>query len=343
LLKEFRYQCVSPNGKKVQGTVLAGTPKKAKTLIQKVAERHRLEIKKIEKKRNFLYTVKDAKGKKKNGRQSAYNKEEVALALNKMGYLNPKIQPVLLDFQMKPPFDTVMMFIQLSSFLLKEKLSYDKILRMLAEEESNPTLKETLKKIESDLKKGKDGTEVFARYADVFGKFPAYMLGLATKSGNMSEVYEATAKFMERSMEYRKSLKKAFMSPLFTIIAMTGAVIYYIISIFPSTAKMFLKFGMEIPPLTAATLKLSDFLGANWWWMFLMTAGPVVALMVWWATPQGRVIRDRLLIKIPVIGPLLHKSSIEIFFRVFAAIYSGSENNIETLRASALKYLIQQR
>jgi len=68
-------------------------------------------------------------------------------------------------------------------------MTYDKILRMLADEETNPTLKATLKKIESELKKGKEGTEVFNRYADVFGKFPAYMLGLATKSGNMAEVY----------------------------------------------------------------------------------------------------------------------------------------------------------
>jgi type IV pilus assembly protein PilC len=161
------------------------------------------------------------------------------------------------------------------------------------------------------------------------------MLGLATKSGNMAEVYEATAKFMQRNAEYRKSLRQATMSPALTVLFTILAVVYYVVSIFPATAEMFVKFGMEIPPMTAATLKLSHFLGANWIWMLLVIATPIVGLYLWWRTPNGRVWRDKMLIRLPVIGPLLHKSSIEIFFRVFAAVYSGAESNIETLKVAA--------
>jgi len=69
--------------------------------------------------------------------------------------------------------------------------------------------------------------------------------------------------------------------------------------------------------------------------MALMVIIPIIILLSWWRTPGGRVWRDRMIIKLPVIGKLLHKSSIEIFCRVFAAIYSGAENNIETIQASA--------
>jgi type IV pilus assembly protein PilC len=214
-------------------------------------------------------------------------------------------------------------------------MSYDKILRMLADEESNLTLKEALKKIESELKKGKEGTEVFARHQDVFGKFPAYMLGLATKSGNMAEVYDATAKFMEREMEYKKSLRSALLMPAFTVLAMFGAVLYYVVKVFPDTAKMFLRFDIPLPPMTAATLDISDYFAANWWWIVLIIIVPIIAAALWWRTPKGMYWRDKNLIKLPVMGHLIHKSSIEIFFRVFSAIYAGAENNIETLTASA--------
>ncbi len=273
--------------------------------------------------------------KKVKGRKSAFSADELKQALVKLGYNNVKVEPVLLDFKVKPPFQTIMMFINLSAFMLKEKMTYDKILEMLAEEESNPVLKETLKNIQSELKKGREGSEVFAQYQHVFGKFPAYMLGLATKSGNMADVYEATAKFMERDMEYRKSLKQAIMSPAFTVFAMFLAVLYYLMSIFPSTAKMFVRFGLDIPPMTKATLAFSDFMAVNWWWILLIIFIPPIIVILWWRTDKGTVARDKMLIGLPVIGTLLHKTSIEIFFRVFSAIYSGSENNIETLRAAS--------
>lgn len=332
---EYRYQGVTISGKAVQGIVIAQKKKIAKLLVDRIARKHKLKINTLKKKRLFLYTVKLPSGKKVKGRQQAYTKGEVVRALASIGFRDAKIEPALIDIRMKPPFNSILMFVNLSSFLLKEKMSYDKILRMLADEETNLTLKESLRKIESDLKKGKEGTEVFARYSDVFGKFVAYMLGLATKSGNMAEVYDATAKFMERESEYRKSLKQALLEPAFMVIAMLLAVGYYVVKIFPETALMFVKFGIELPPLTAGTLDLSDYVAANWWWMFLLIAIPVGVIALWWKTPKGEIWRDRFLMKLPLIGHLLHKSSIEIFFRVFAAVYSGAENNIETLTAAA--------
>ena len=335
MLSEFRYQGVTPSGKGVQGFVTAHSRSAAKKIINNLAAKHKIKINSIIKKKIFLYTVKLPSGKKLKGRQSAYTKGEVARALGTIGFKDAFIEPTLIDIKLKPPFNSILMFVNLSSFLLKEKMSYDKILRMLADEETNLTLREALKSIEGELKKGKEGTEVFARYADVFGKFPAYMLGLATKSGNMAEVYDATAKFMEREAEYRKSLKQALMEPALMVFAMVGAVMYYVIKIFPETALMFVKFGIDLPPLTAATLDLSDYFATNWWWMLLLIAIPIVVIAIWWQTPKGMVWRDRFIIRLPLIGHLLHKGSIEIFFRVFAAIYSGAENNIETLTASA--------
>lgn len=332
---EFRYQGITLQGKAIQGIVLASSKGKAKKIIENFAEKHKIRINSIQKRSLFLYKIKLPNGKKIKGRQYAYTKGEVSRALINMGYKNAKIEKALIDIKFKPPFSSILMFVNLSSFLLKEKMSYDKILRMLADEETNLTLKETLKKIESELKKGKEGTEVFARHQDVFGKFPAYMLGLATKSGNMAEVYDATAKFMEREMEYKKSLRSALLMPAFTVLAMFGAVLYYVVKVFPDTAKMFLRFGIDLPPMTATTLDISDYLAANWWWIVLIIIVPIIFAVLWWRTPKGMYWRDKNLIKLPVMGHLIHKSSIEIFFRVFAAIYAGAENNIETLTASA--------
>jgi type IV pilus assembly protein PilC len=176
---------------------------------------------------------------------------------------------------------------------------------------------------------------VFNRYQDVFGKFPAFMLGLATKSGNMTEIFEATNKFISRDYEIRKQIKKALVAPMFTVFATIGAVMYYVTSIFPSTAKMFIKFGIKVPPLTEMTLKLSDWMGANYIYLLLAFFIPLLIIWRWWATEKGKIWRDKFIISLPVIGNLIHKTSIEIFFRVFATIYSGSANNVDTIKIAA--------
>ncbi len=64
------------------------------------------------------------------------------------------------------------------------------------------------------------------------------MLGLASKSGNMAEIYKATAKFLERRQEFKKSLRSALITPMVTIFVLFLAVIFYVAYIFPETAKL---------------------------------------------------------------------------------------------------------
>lgn len=335
MLYDFRYTGTNEQGRTVQGELQAESLRKAKKQVAKIAAAHNIKISNIEKKRLFLYTVKLPTGRKVKGRQYAYYKREVVKALEKMGYQHARIERAIIDIRLKPPFQNILNFINLSAFMLQEGMSFDKILRLLWEEESNITLREALRKVQNELKKGKDGEEVFHRYRDVFGKFPAYMLGLATKSGNMAQIFTATAEYMQREADYKKNLRQALLVPLFTVLAMIAAVVYYVVSIFPKTASLFLKFDLDIPPMTAATLKLSGFLSNNWIWIFLVIFLPIIGLYIWWQTPKGRVQRDRLLIHLPIIGPIFHKSSIEIFFRVFAISYASSNENIETLREAA--------
>jgi type IV pilus assembly protein PilC len=335
VILEYRFKGYSPQGKLVQGTFSVGSAKEAKEHIAQLADKYQLRIDSLEKKRDYLYKVIIPGRKPFNGRQSAYSKEEVANALTKMGYQNFRINPVLFDLPIKPSLADVMMFIRLSATMLRDKMNFGKILEMLAEEQTNRAMKEALQQIESQLKAGAEGKEVFMRFTHVFGKFPAFMLGLATRSGNMAEVFDATAKFIERDMEIRKNIKKTLISPMFAILATMGAVVYYVVVIFPKTAQLFLKYNMPLPPMTKSTLELSDWLGKTWWILLIAVVVPIIILWRWWSTPSGKIWRDKHIVKLPIVGHLIHKMSIEIYYRVFSVIYAGAGDNIETIRTSA--------
>jgi type IV pilus assembly protein PilC len=122
---------------------------------------------------------------------------------------------------------------------------------------------------------------------------------------------------------------------MFALLATLAAMIYYIVAIFPATAQLFLKYDMPLPPLTQKTLLASDWLAIYWWVLLIAVAVPIFVIWRWWETPKGKIWRDKHLVKLPIIGHLLHKSSIEVYFRVFGTIYGGAGDNIETIKTAA--------
>lgn len=345
-MPDFRFVGITAKGKQVQGSISAENHAAAKKKITLLTERRNVKIKAIQKKRTFIYKIQKEDEKPIKGEQKAFTKEEVRQALVKLGYKVLSIQPKLLDFKLKPPMTDVVTFVRVSADLVREKLPYSEILQLLIYDIENPTLRESLKQINNDLRQGKDSEEAFMRQEKCFGRFTARMLGLASKSGNMEEMYESTAKFLERTAEFRKNLRSALVMPLFTLVVLIGAVIFYVAYIFPETANLFLKLGVDLPPLTAATLDLSNFLLNNMTSLFLITIGITGTIIYFLRSEKGQFFKDKYIIKMPVMGSLVHKTTIEIFCRVFYALYSGSGENIDAIRlaaeASGNKYIEQQ-
>lgn len=332
---EVRFNAFKPNGQAISGNLSEPTYKEAKLKISKLAERHQLKIRSIEKKSAYIYKIKRGKERPITGEQKAFNKEEVVNALRKLGYEVISVNRKLIDFNFKPPQQDIVSYVKISAELLEQKLPYSEILTLLINDIQNKTLKETLKQINNELKKGADSETTFLRYQSVFGKFTAYMLGLASKSGNMAEIYKATAKFLERQQEFRKNLKSALITPLVTIFILFLAVIFYVGYIFPETAKLFVKFDIDLPPLTEATLTFSDFLIGNIWLVLAFLIIPPIVLWQYSKTKSGKIFFDRIMLKMPVIGSLIHKTLIEVFCRVFYTLYSGSAESIEPIKIAA--------
>ena len=260
---EVKFTAEKPDGQPISGSISAASYGEGKKKIQRFAEKNQFKVKAIERKVTYLYKAREGNDKPIRGEQKAYSKKEVEDALSRLGYKIVSINRKLLDFQRKPPMAEIVTFVKISAELLEQKLAYGEILSLLINDTQNKTLKDTLKEINNELKKGADSEATFLKYQHIFGKFTAYMLGLASKSGNMSEIYKATAKFLERRQEFKKSLRSALITPAVTIFVLFLAVIFYVGYIFPETAKLFVKFGIELPPMTAFTLDMSDFLVGN--------------------------------------------------------------------------------
>jgi len=332
---ELKFTALKSNGQAITGTIMAGSSVEGKKKIQKLVEKNKLKLSDVQKKSTYLYRVRKGKEKPIRGEQKAFSRKEVEEALARLGYKVLSINKKLLDFQSRPPHSEIVTYVKISAELLEQKLNFGEILTLLINDTQNATLRNTLKEINNDLRKGADSEATFLKYQHVFGKFTAYMLGLASKSGNMTEIYKATAKFLERQQEFRKSLRSALITPMVTLFVLFLAVLFYVGYIFPETAKLFVRFGIELPPMTAFTLAVSDFLMANPIPIAVVILLPPILLFQFSRTKKGKYLFDQYILKIPILGSLIHKTLIEVFCRVFYTLYHGSAESIEPIRIAA--------
>lgn len=334
-MPEFRIDGVSPAGKALQAFVEADNFRAARAKARLMATQRKFKLLQVLPRSTFKYKVQRGNERPVTGEQKAFTKAEVQEALSKMGYRVVRINKKLLDFKPKPPATAIVSFVRVSADLIRQKLPFNEILQLLVNDIENPTLRDALREINTELKQGRDSERVFVKQENVFGKFTAHMLGLASKSGNMAEIYDSTAKFLERQVQFKKDLKSALIMPIVTLIALFAAVVYYVAVIFPSMAGIFKKFGIDLPPMTKATLQISDFLTDNILILLVVTIVPTIFAVRFFATERGRFVLDKYIWSVPVLGSLLQKMSIEIFCRVFYALYSGAGENIDVIKLSA--------
>ncbi len=330
----FRFKGLNAQGKLVQNEFEADSKKIAKERVDKFAKTKNLKVQSLDMRQVFMYKV-EKDGKVFTGEQEAYSKEELEKVLLKLGYKVKHINKQLFNLTGGVPIDEVVNFIRISADLLKQKMTFDEILNLLYEDTTNKKMKEVIKTIQKDLKDGKEGSEVYNKHEGIFGKFACYMLSVASTSGNMALVFESTAKFLERDATFKKNLKRSLLMPAVTVLAVIGVVLFYVGYIFPATAELFLDMGIDLPPMTASTLDLSYFLSDNWLLILASFIVPIGLFIAFVKTPKGKLFLDEYIIKLPVIGDLLHKTSIEIFARVFYTLYSGSGQNVEVIKVAA--------
>ena len=334
-MAEYRIEGVTPGGKPIQGILEADSTHTAKQKAGQLSQQRNFKLLHVIPRATWVYKVQRGTEKPIMGEQKAFTKGEVREALQKMGFRVIRVQKRMFDFKARPPATEVVTFVRVSADLIRQKLPFNEIMQLMVNDIQNRTLREAIKDINTELKQGKDSERAFIKHEAVLGRFTAHMLGLASKSGNMAEIYDSTAKFLERQAEFKKNLKSALISPIVTLIVLFGAVIYYVGYILPATAKLLVKLKVDLPPMTKATLVLSDFLVDHMIILLIITIIPTILAVRFFMTDRGRFIMDKYIWSVPVIGQLLHKTSIEIFCRVFYALYSGAGENIEVIRLAA--------
>lgn len=334
-VREYRFSGVNVIGDPVRGTVFAPSKRAAQRRITDLSQKHEFRADTVEQRRTYLYKVRTADGSTVRGEQKAYTPQEVHAALERMGLEVLKVEKKLFDFQFRPSSTDIVLFVRLAANMLKRQLPFDEVLTLLIADTSSRPLRQMMRDLQADLKSGMNAQNAFMKHQHVLGKFTAYMLGLAATSGNMAEMFEATAKYLERKDEFKTNVRSALITPTITLLATIAAFIWYVWYIIPSYAGLFVNYNIDLPPLTSASLAFAGWMDQHWMWVLVVFLLLTSAFIAWSQTTRGKFLIHKHMIRLPFIGSLLHKLNLEVFCRVFGVLYTGAGENEEVMKIAA--------
>ncbi|MEO8411509.1 MAG: type II secretion system F family protein [Propionivibrio sp.] len=227
-------------------------------------------------------------------------------------------------FKQKVTHIDLLLFSRQMHTLLKSGVPIMRALSGLKEAAANPEMKRVIGEVRESLEGGRELSQALARHPQVFSTFYLSMVRVGEATGLLEEIFLRLFEHLEFERFMREQVKSALRYPMFVVIAMAVALIVVNIFVIPAFAKVFAGFGAELPLMTRVLIGFSNFMVAYWPYLLLALIVGVIAARAWVATVRGRYIWDRLSLKFPIAGKILHKAALSRFARSFAlGLHSG--------------------
>ena len=192
-------------------------------------------------------------------------------------------------------------------------------------------LKKTLLRSIEDIEGGSTLSEAFARHPRVFDKLYVNMVKAGEAGGALDIILQRLADFREKIERLIRKIVSAMVYPSVVMVAASGILLGLMIFIIPNFAKIFQELDLELPLPTKMLIAFSTLLKNNWVFIPTIPIGTIVLYKLLGKIKRIRLIIDRLKFKIPVIGPIINKSTISKFARTLATLSSSGVPILEAL------------
>ncbi len=213
---------------------------------------------------------------------------------------------------------------------------------ILALQVSNPMLREIILAMSAEVESGASLSDAVSRQPKAFNVLFFNIVKVGEETGSLDKAFAYLAALYENEKAIKERIKSATRYPKFVIFAITGAVFFLMSFVVPKFAKLFAAAKVELPLATKILMGVSTFFADN----TLSIVGAALALFIAYRLALGSrefvFFRDRLLLRVPIFGPLSTKIYMARFCRVFSILTTSGIDIIKTLRLStnALENLV---
>jgi type IV pilus assembly protein PilC len=227
------------------------------------------------------------------------------------------------------------MFTQQLSSLLTAGLPLVQCLEALQDQTEDPVFRIVLRDVRLDISQGNSFSSSVKKFPRAFPTLFISMVEAGEASGGLAEILGKVAGYFESTVKLTKKVKSAMAYPIGVISLAIVLVNVLLIFVIPVFAAMFKDFGAKLPVPTQMLIDLSDFM-KHWFWA--VGIGAYIAyylLSKFCATPKGRRVKDKALVKAPIFGNLIHKIALSRFCRTYATLIRSGVPILRTLEITA--------
>jgi len=228
----------------------------------------------------------------------------------------------------------LILFCRQLSTLLKAGVPLLRALASLEESATNVRFARVLAEMRSALESGRSLSVAMTDHPNVFNDYMLNTVRVGETTGRLAEAFSGLHDQLSFERSNSDAVRAALRYPITVLVVIAVALTVVNIFVIPSFAKAYRGFKAELPLLTRVLVAVSDFFVSYWPLLAIGLFGGVTALTLWSRTPGGRRIRDRCLLALPVIGPLLHKAALARFTNSFSVALDAGVPMMSALDAA---------
>jgi type IV pilus assembly protein PilC len=230
----------------------------------------------------------------------------------------------------------VMVFARQMATMVRAGIPLLQALQVVAESLKKPAMVALMQQMISDVSSGSSFSDALNRHPKHFDRLFVNLVSAGEQSGALDQMLDRLATYKEKVESLKARVKKALWYPTTVMTIGIAVTMLLLIKVVPEFESMFQSFGAELPALTQLTVNLSE-LAQRYW---LVALGAVFAAMLLLKisiqrSPNVAYRMHALLLRLPVIGDIVHKSAIARFSRTLATTFASGVPLVEGLDTAA--------
>jgi len=281
---------------------------------------------------NFTWEGRDKGGKVIRGELRSVSEAAVNATLRRQGILVQKVKKQKYGGGGKVTDKDITLFTRQLATMMKAGVPLLQSFDIVSKGASNPAVARLLVDIKTEVETGSALATAFRKYPLYFDQLFCNLVAAGEQAGILETLLDRLATYKEKILGIKSKIKSALFYPIAIVVVAFIITSVIMIFVIPAFKEVFHNFGADLPAPTLMVMAISDWFVANWYIIF-----PAIGLGVWgflesWKRSIAvQIFMDRLMLRVPVFGDLVLKSTIARWTRTLATMFAAGVPLVEAL------------
>ncbi|ODS98872.1 MAG: type II secretion system protein F [Lautropia sp. SCN 69-89] len=280
----------------------------------------------------FAWEGRDRTGKVVRGEVRASGPAVVQTSLRRQGIAVTKVTKRRYKKGRKIGEKDITLFTRQLATMMKAGVPLLQSFDIVARGTSNASVSKLFTDIRGDVETGTSLSQAFRKYPLYFDSLFCNLVGAGEQAGILDDLLDRLASYKEKMLAIKGKIKSALFYPAAVLVVAFIVVAVIMLFVVPAFKEVFSNFGADLPAPTLAVIAMSDFFVEYWYLIFGGIGGGLYFLMQSWRrSPKVQMAMDRLLLKLPIFGPVVEKATIARWLRTLSTMFAAGVPLVEAL------------